>query len=109
MSVCVREALAARHRAATFGVRRDSSDCPTKVKIHIKAEGGFSLLELLVAIAVIAVLAALLLPAITAAKSKAKRTVCLNNLRQINVGVRLYADDSSDATPRTPSTRPSSS
>ena len=75
------------------------------MRIHVKAEGGFSLLELLVTIAVIAVLAALLLPAITAAKSKAKRTVCLNNLRQINAGLRLYADDSADTTPRTPSTR----
>ena len=59
----------------------------------------FTLIELLVVIAVIAILAALLFPAIGAAKDKAKRTACLNNLRQINLGVRMYADDSNDASP----------
>jgi prepilin-type N-terminal cleavage/methylation domain-containing protein len=72
---------------------------------NVKADGGFSLLELLVVIAVIAILAALLFPVLSSAKSKAKRIVCLNNLRQINRGVRLYADDSADATPRTPAAR----
>src|SRR5207253_9651919 len=59
----------------------------------------FTLTELLVVIAVIAILAALLFPAISAAKAKARRTACMNNLRQINLGVRMYSDDSSDATP----------
>lgn len=60
---------------------------------------GFTLIELLVVIAVIAILAALLFPTISAAKARAKRTTCLNNLRQISLGVRMYSDDSSDATP----------
>src|SRR4051794_33070509 len=65
---------------------------------------GFSLLELLVVIAVIAILAALLLPVLSSAKAKASRTACLSNLRQINLGVRMYSDDSNDKTPRTPGT-----
>jgi prepilin-type N-terminal cleavage/methylation domain-containing protein/prepilin-type processing-associated H-X9-DG protein len=60
---------------------------------------GFTLIELLVVIAILAVLAGLLLPALSASKSRAKRTACLNNLRQVSLGVRMYCDDSSDAPP----------
>jgi prepilin-type N-terminal cleavage/methylation domain-containing protein len=66
---------------------------------RFKTAKGFTLIELLVVIAIIAILAALLLPALSAAKGKARRTACLNNLRQINLGVRMYADDSQDASP----------
>jgi len=69
------------------------------MKNNFKTVEAFSLVELLVVIAIIAILAALLLPVISAAKSKARRTVCLNNLRQINLGVRMYSDDSHDASP----------
>ena len=69
------------------------------MKNNFKTAEGFTLVELLVVIAIIAVLAALLLPVISAAKSKARRTICLNNLRQINLGVRMYSDDSHDASP----------
>lgn len=54
---------------------------------------------MLVVIAVIAMLAALLLPAVSAAKRKARRIACTNNLRQINLGIRMYSDDSNDASP----------
>lgn len=63
------------------------------------AAGGFTLVELLVVIAVVAVLTALLLPAISAVKRKAQRTDCVNNLRQINLGIRMYCDDSHDSSP----------
>ena len=48
---------------------------------------------MLVVIAIIGILAALLFPALASAKSYAKRTTCLNNLKQINLGVHMYADD----------------
>jgi prepilin-type N-terminal cleavage/methylation domain-containing protein len=56
----------------------------------------FTLAELLVVIAIIAILTALLLPASIRAKVSAKRITCTSNERQINLAVRLYADDHGD-------------
>ena len=60
---------------------------------------GFTLVELLVVMALVAALAALLLPGISVSKRQAMRATCGNNLRQISLGVRMYCDDSSDLPP----------
>src|SRR5215469_2514872 len=54
---------------------------------------GFTLVELLVVIVVIAILAAMLLPALAGAKDKSKATVCLNNLKQLSTCLHLYSAD----------------
>jgi prepilin-type N-terminal cleavage/methylation domain-containing protein len=62
-------------------------------------EAAFTLIELLVVIAIIALLASLLLPALSRAKDQGKDVACINNLRQVGLGIRLWASDQRDQYP----------
>lgn len=54
---------------------------------------GFTLIELLVVVAIIAIIAGILMPALSRARESARRTTCMNNLKQLYLGVKMYAED----------------
>jgi len=71
-------------------------------KFSNSAKKSFTLIELLVVIGIISILAALLTPALSRAKESARRTTCLNNLKQIGTAAQMYANENSDKFPLTP-------
>jgi prepilin-type N-terminal cleavage/methylation domain-containing protein len=68
-------------------------------QMRTRFKRAFTLIELLVVIAIIAILAALLLPALAKAKERAKRTQCLNNVKQFTLAMRVYGTDFGDHMP----------
>ena len=88
-----------------FGGRRPKSSPVSFSRLRtasVQSGNAFTLIELLTVIAIIAVLAGLLLPALARSKSIAKEKACVSNLRQVYASLLMYADDEADLFPLEP-------
>ncbi len=72
---------------------------PQSALFKRKQNSAFTLIELLTVIAIIGILAAILIPVVSAVRESARKSVCQSNLRQVGVGVHLYASDHEDHLP----------
>jgi prepilin-type N-terminal cleavage/methylation domain-containing protein len=81
-----------RHKDVTCSARAGRADGPASAS-------AFTLIEMLVVVAVIAILIALLLPALAGGKERARRVTCKNHLRQFILAVHLYAGENEDRLP----------
>ncbi|MDB6055333.1 MAG: LmbE family protein [Verrucomicrobiales bacterium] len=100
-----------RDESAPHGSRLHSKNCISKAPRLLtystkKSRRGFTLVELLVVIAIIGILTGLLLPALSRARESIRRTACISNLKQVNLAIRLYAEDWSDTLPVLPDPNP---
>ncbi len=80
-----------------FPINSTNGDNRLRPSGRFRNHDGFTLIELLVVIAVIAILASLLLPALAGAKEDGKMIKCINNLRQIGIGMQTFYDENDDS------------
>jgi len=72
----------------------------TKMRTRFSDRSGFTLIELLVVIAIIAILAAILFPVFARARENARKTQCISNMKQLTLGLLMYAQDYDGRAPR---------
>ncbi len=99
---------------AVWGSRPSQWRCPASRRtvlfgvkpIFSAPQNAFTLIELLVVLSIIAILASLLLPALSGAHERGRAADCASNLRQVNLAIRFYAEDNSDSLPILPTPNP---